>query len=208
MHLREELKPVPDMTDKERQVAERKALIISAAVSCFIGKGYNQSGVRDIAKKAGISLGNLYNHFSGKHAVLAEIAALESQELKAFEAMLADHRDPLTTLEQFAGAYLDYASLPENAFLGLEIIGEAVRNPIVAEAFSANRAALQTSLADLLAAGVEAGQMRAFPDPMEPVRLLLDMIEGQGLRRALGPTEVQATAKASLLIFVRAAVAV
>ena len=51
-------------TKREMTSARRKDAILAAAVSCIIQNGYHQTGVRDIAKKADVSLGNLYNYFS------------------------------------------------------------------------------------------------------------------------------------------------
>ena len=58
------------MTDKEKSIHPRKIEIVHAAVTCFLERGYHQTGVRDIAKQAEVSLGNLYIHFKGKEALL------------------------------------------------------------------------------------------------------------------------------------------
>jgi AcrR family transcriptional regulator len=57
-------------TKRDKELKSRRAHILEAALMSLLEKGYHQTGVRDIAKRAGVSLGNLYNHFSGKHAVL------------------------------------------------------------------------------------------------------------------------------------------
>ena len=72
----------------------RKQKIIEAAVVCILKKGYHQAGMRDIAEAAGVSLGNLYNHFPGKQAILMELAAIEGAELEAFIAPLETARSP------------------------------------------------------------------------------------------------------------------
>lgn len=56
-------------TRHDRAVAERRGRILEAAVMSFLENGYHQTGVRDIARRAGVSLGNLYNHFPGEHDV-------------------------------------------------------------------------------------------------------------------------------------------
>ncbi|WP_295813349.1 TetR/AcrR family transcriptional regulator [uncultured Nitratireductor sp.] len=174
------------MAEKTKPAAHpRKLQIVEAALACFLEAGYHQTGVRDIARRAGISLGNLYNHFSGKEAVLAEIARIEADELRPFCTTLTDGRDPGATLERFVTDYAAYASRPENAVLGLEILSEAIRAPQIAALFSDNRAALVTALGDLLAQGAENGQFRSFDTPTETARLILDVIEGRALRTLL-----------------------
>ena len=181
----------------------RKYLIIEAAVRCFIENGYNQTGMRDIAKKAGISLGNIYNHFSGKDALLMEIAAIESDELHELIEILSHRDDPQNAMSNFVKAYLNYTSRPENALLGQEILGEAVRNPVIEEIFSANRAMLVTALSELLEAGRKLGIYRNFSNQQEPSEIILDLIEGKALRGVLKGTSVTGQSDHSeVLVFI------
>lgn len=48
--------------------------IVEAALHSFTHKGFHQTSMRDIALAAGVSVGNLYNHFAGKEALIDEIA--------------------------------------------------------------------------------------------------------------------------------------
>ncbi|MEQ9244428.1 MAG: TetR/AcrR family transcriptional regulator [Nitratireductor sp.] len=181
----------------------RKQRIIEAAVTCFLDAGYHQTGVRDIAHRAGISLGNLYNHFSGKEAVLAEIARIEAQELEAFHTLLAAGPDPKATLKRFVEDYAKYAARPENAVLGLEILSEAIRAPQIATLFSGNRAGLVSGLEELLEKGTRTGHFRAFEDPRETAGLIHDAIEGRALRVLL--KDAKGSAKTTLWRFIDAA---
>ncbi|OEZ63777.1 TetR/AcrR family transcriptional regulator [Duganella sp. HH105] len=180
----------------------RKQLIVEAACACFLRKGYHQTGVRDIAAEAGISLGNLYNHFAGKDAVLAEIAALEAEELTPFLARLQAVADPAEAVMGFVAAYLDYASRPEHALMTLELVAESVRNPAIAQTFGGNRDGLLAALGALLAAGAAAGRLRSLAHPAETARLLLDLVEGHALRVVLGDTAPDAVARDEVMNFI------
>ncbi|HDO1150981.1 TPA: helix-turn-helix transcriptional regulator, partial [Aeromonas salmonicida] len=50
------------MSINHNRLEQRRELIIQAALGCFIERGFHQTGMRDIAAAAGVSLGNLYNH--------------------------------------------------------------------------------------------------------------------------------------------------
>lgn len=180
----------------------RKQLIVEAACACFLRKGYHQTGVRDIAAEAGVSLGNLYNHFSGKEAVLAEIAALEAGELAPFIAHLQAEGDPAAALTRFAGAYLDFAGRPENALMTLELVAEAARNPAIAATFAGNREGLLAALVGMLELGGASGRLRRCALPAETANLILDLVEGQALRAVLGEVAQAAPARAELLDFI------
>ena len=48
--------------------------ILSAAASCFRERGIKATTMQEIAKRAGISVGNFYNYFDGKDAIIDEFA--------------------------------------------------------------------------------------------------------------------------------------
>ncbi len=169
--------------DRFSALQRRKMRIVEAAVACFLENGYHQTGVREIAKKAGISLGNLYNHFSGKEAVLAEIAALDRQETRPYLRLLADHKRPEDTLMRFIRDYARFSAEPENVILTVELTGEAIHNPEIASLFAENRNDLIEALGGLLKKGAQDGCFRDFADPSEVAELILDAVEGYGLRR-------------------------
>ena len=170
------------MPDEIQPLHPRKLEIVEAAVICFLDKGYHQTGVRDIVGQAGISLGNLYNHFKGKEAILVFIAEIEGKELSDFIDGLSSTDDPTATLEWFIQEYAVYVSLPENALLGVEILTEALRNPIIADVFGRNRDRLIAALTDCLIQGVKSGVFGSQMDPRVVACLILDALEGQGLR--------------------------
>ncbi len=180
-------------TKRDKAVAERRGKILEAAVRCFLENGYHQTGVRDIAKRAGISLGNLYNHFPGKHDVLAEIATLERCELEPFLELLGDPAPAPAILDRFITAYAQYLAAPENVILTIEITSEAVRKPDIAEMFLANRTVLVTALASVLQRGSGEGSFRAVPDPMEASQLIIELIEGSAYRSVLGGAAIRRT---------------
>ncbi len=51
----------------------RKSTIEVAACDLFISKGFHATSMRDIAKKAEVSLGNLYNYYATKEAIFESI---------------------------------------------------------------------------------------------------------------------------------------
>lgn len=170
------------MSAKLQPIHPRKLEIVEAAVTCFLEKGYHQTGVRDIVGHAGVSLGNLYNHFKGKEAILVFIAEIEGQELSDFIERLSSTDDPRATLEWFVTDYAAYVALPENALLGVEILTESLRNPTIADVFGRNRDRLIAALADCLTQGGKSGVFGSRMDPRVIACLILDALEGQGLR--------------------------
>lgn len=173
-------------------IARRKHIIESAAL-CFIEQGFHKTSVRDIAKRANISLGNLYNHFENKTALIAEIAALEAEELAGVTKTLAGNAPPQKRMQRFVKAYFKATSSTENAVLTAEITAEAMRSPSIANGYSANRQNLVNALIPL----IQALAPKATPEPR--AQLILDMIEGAGIRVAFESPKARKAARTALL---------
>ena len=186
------------MSDREKTKTTRRHIIVRAAIECFIKNGMHQTGIREIAEHAGVSLGNLYNHFSGKDALIAEIAVLDGEDLERFAEALDTNDAPLVAIPEFVDEYLDYVSRPENAFLTIDIISEALRNPAVAEQFETNRRRLAGAISTTIDRGISAGDMRKQISIDETVKLILDAIEGLGLRSSMAGKKPSKKARSTL----------
>lgn len=184
--------------------AERRQQILEAAITCFIRQGYHQTGMRDVAAQAGVSLGNVYNHFAGKEEILTTIAGLEAEELALFVAPLKEESDAVIKLVRFVADYAVYSGRSENALLSLEIVAAAAREPKIAALFLENRRELVAALAGV------AEELRSGSDSLavreEVARLLLDTIEGQAIRMVIEGRQPDKTELESLQHFALSAV--
>ncbi|MBI4577245.1 MAG: TetR/AcrR family transcriptional regulator [Planctomycetes bacterium] len=100
------------MPASAESVADTRSRIHQAAIDLFTTQGYHGTGMREIAKTAGVSLGNLYNHHAAKEDLFASI-------LDEFEARYTAPDTPL------ARAFADFESLDD-----LEAIGDASRRMV------------------------------------------------------------------------------
>ncbi|MDM5132308.1 TetR/AcrR family transcriptional regulator [Aeromonas piscicola] len=172
------------MSINHNRLEQRREQIIQAALGCFIERGFHQTGMRDIATAAGVSLGNLYNHFARKEELIALIASLEAAELQPLldELTLGPAR---AALARFAAGYLAWSLIPENLLLGTEILAELTRHPEMAATFASNQRQLCDALANTVRRGQQEGCLEARLDPALTAQLLLDALEGQAVRDAL-----------------------
>ncbi|RRN66293.1 TetR/AcrR family transcriptional regulator [Caulobacter sp. 602-1] len=123
-----------DETHPSRPSPEsRRQQILDAACERVRQSGFHGASMADIAKAAGLSVGQIYRYFENKEAIIAAIVAQD----------LAEMRDKFAEIESRPGALLDAieAHLPEGidkcfdprrATLALEVVAEAARNPKVA----------------------------------------------------------------------------
>ena len=99
--------------------------ILSAAASCFRERGIKATTMQEIAKRAGISVGNFYNYFDGKDAIIGEFAqrevAREIDEIVNGRVSLEEQR------RQFCESLRKQLAV-QRARVKIEIIEEAARN--------------------------------------------------------------------------------
>ncbi|EMT5435632.1 TetR/AcrR family transcriptional regulator [Stenotrophomonas maltophilia group sp. Smal32] len=175
---------------------QRMILILQAALQCFLAKGFHQTSMRDIAQAAGVSLGNLYNHFPGKEAIILAVAVAESEELAPLLQRLVASNGERAQVLVFLQDFHALCRQPEWATLAVEVLAESARNPAVAEAFAANRRQLQATLAEALQQVAQRERRRPVLAAALQAQVLLDAIESDALRRGLG--EADGTDGASL----------
>lgn len=178
----------PNTPTRAQSTTKRKRLIVDSAVECFLLNGFHQTSMRDIAAHAEISVGNLYNHFEGKEALISEIATLETEDLRAIEKKLATPFQDVTAktladrVDQFLTQYLEYAAHPETVLLGAEITTEGLRVPDIGVKFIQNRNRLAKALAGLFEIGTRAGHFDQNLQILDTANLVLDLIEGLAVR--------------------------
>jgi AcrR family transcriptional regulator len=67
---------------------EHRTKILRAAEALFSKQGFHGTGLREIADKAGVSLGNIYNHFDTKEAIFSTLLSeLEKEYLNPNEPL-------------------------------------------------------------------------------------------------------------------------
>jgi len=86
--LRKRRKPPSQVADEKRLV-EGKERIADAAAGLFLNGGYHSTSVREIAQKAGLSVGSVFNYFTSKEEILF---FLFSRNQERTEATLRDQR--------------------------------------------------------------------------------------------------------------------
>ena len=65
------------MTD-EKRLQEGQERIAAAALSLFLQDGYHNTSVREIAQKAGLSVGSVFNYYTSKEEILFYIKDFEN----------------------------------------------------------------------------------------------------------------------------------
>ena len=116
------------LTDRSTNGADKRRLILDAAVRVFARKGYHTSRVGDIAEEAGIAHGLLYHYFGSKEEVLETVFRENWRDLlESFARIEASEEPPLAQLEGIAKTLLrTWRAQPE---LVTVMVREVARSP-------------------------------------------------------------------------------
>ena len=72
----------------DRVVRQNQAAIEEVALRLFIRQGFFGTSIRDIARAAGISVGNIYNYYPNKEALYVSLAKRYAREMAEKQAKL------------------------------------------------------------------------------------------------------------------------
>jgi AcrR family transcriptional regulator len=109
---------------RERLRAETVRAILAAAEEVFASRGIRGAKVEEIAQRAGVAVGTVYNHFEDRDAVLSALIELRRAEL-AKKLDLADAGAPFEAqLRQFVGTVFEHFE-EKREFLAILLEGDA-----------------------------------------------------------------------------------
>jgi len=137
---------------RDRQKRERERQIVKAAERLFARRGFAGVAMEDVAERAGLAVGTLYNYFPSKSALLLAILRRETELLLARGQKIIDDpaRDPLAAVSAFTEIFVD-DFMREDRSLWREMFGAAIADPaVVGERLFEADAQLVRQLATLL----------------------------------------------------------
>jgi len=144
---------------------ERRETILRVAISEFAAKGYAATGINELARKAGISIGSLYSYFASKEDLFLAVIDIGSATL----------RKELADIDPSAGFFACFERLLWKARTAADLYPEldqiyldsTTQGMASLAARLSNR--LETVTADLyramFAAGIASGEIRRDVDP-------------------------------------------
>jgi AcrR family transcriptional regulator len=136
--------------------APKSAEILRAVKAAFIEKGFDGASMQDLARAAGMSVGNFYRYFPSKDAIVTQMIALDMAEIEAEFARVLSSASPMATLRALIAHRINDASNPQEGPLWAEIAAAAMRKPEIAASACAMENTVSGYLAQVFAA--ETGQ--------------------------------------------------
>jgi TetR/AcrR family fatty acid metabolism transcriptional regulator len=155
--------------------ADKRQLLLDAAIRVFARKGYHAARIADIAQEAGVAYGLLYHYFPSKEDVLETVfrdtwtAMLDA--INGIEAAGGPAREQVRRV-----AAVVLGSWKLNPDLVRVLVREVARSPHVQNEVDEIRQAMD-ALQRIVVQGQEAGEFRASLDPRLAAWILYGALE-------------------------------
>jgi TetR/AcrR family transcriptional regulator, transcriptional repressor of aconitase len=172
----------------QEHLAARRRQILDAARRCFVRNGFHATSMQDVLAEANLSAGAVYRYFRSKEDIVEAIAAEAVAELTAaFEAVFDPNAPP--PLEEVLGAILAtlerLTATQDLARMIVQVEGEAIRSPAVAERMTKAAHGIRAFLTRLVEAYQDRGLMRRDVPAEHVGRVLTSFVPGFLAQRAL-----------------------
>ncbi len=110
----------------------RSALILASIRRAFMEKGFDGASMQDLAREAGMSVGNFYRYFPSKAAIVEAIITGDLAELERDFFAIIGSADPMQSLRDTIKRHVEDNLCDGEGQLWAEITAVALRKPEIA----------------------------------------------------------------------------
>lgn len=157
-----------------RTGTESKKGILEAAGEVFSERGYSKTTIREVARRAGISVGTIYLYFGHKEELYVELIR---EQMDAFITHMDTFRDqePLDALRSLIHSYLGYA-IKKTKLISMHIkeYDLELKKPFKKVSFNAQKHLIM----DILKKGMGEGLFRKEINPEMTAVLMISSLKG------------------------------
>lgn len=123
---------VPEIACAPAPIDARAADILTRARQAFIDKGFDGASMQDLARAAGMSVGNFYRYFPSKNALVEALIFCDMRDMDADFAQVLDSPAPIRALRRLIRDRVLEDDRPGDGQLWAEITAAALRKPEIA----------------------------------------------------------------------------
>lgn len=130
---------------------QRSAEILDSARRAFAEKGFDGASMQDLAREAGMSVGNFYRYFPSKAAIVEALIALDMAGMEQDFAAILSSPDPMQALRATIWQRITGTGCQADGKIWAEITAAALRKPEIGAAAARMEAGIVTNLTTVFA---------------------------------------------------------
>lgn len=112
---------------------QRSADILDLVRGAFAEKGFDGASMQDLARAAGMSVGNFYRYFPSKGAIVEALVARDLQEIEAEFAAIIGSANPMRALKDALFRHIATDHCGKDGHLWAEMTAAALRKPEIGD---------------------------------------------------------------------------
>lgn len=155
----------------------RSAEILESARLAFAEKGFDGASMQDIARKAGMSVGNFYRYFPSKSGIVEALIEIDMQEMEQDFVSILAHPRPLQALRETIERKISEADCQRDGQLWAEITAASMRKPEIGEAARRMEAKIAEHLITIFARASGLAVQEAQTRWMAHAQLLIMLVK-------------------------------
>ena len=175
----------------EVHLETRRQQILDAAILCFSRQGFHQTTMQDICREAELSPGAVYRYFQSKEEIIKTVCEGCRQIDQSLIESAAQNDGTLAVLDELASMAfgdLDQDEADPRLRVTVQLWSEAMRSPDIRNDLCLPDIELwKSSLAQIVGAAQQKGEINAALDPQAVARVPLATWQGLVLQKALQP---------------------
>ncbi|MDQ2067644.1 TetR/AcrR family transcriptional regulator [Xinfangfangia sp. CPCC 101601] len=166
--------------------ADRSAEILVSLRAAFAEKGFDGASMQDLARAAGMSVGNFYRYFPSKDAIIAGMAAYDLAELQTDFTVIRQSADPLAMIrDNIRRRITDRCG--QNGRLWAEITAAAQRKPEIAKISCGVEEVIGDNMVQLFAALTQSPPEAFRAAHGTTIRFIIMLVKSAAMRHVSHP---------------------
>jgi len=168
--------------------AEERGLEILASIrQAFADKGFDGASMQDLARAAGMSVGNFYRYFPSKAAIVQSMCSYDLAEIQGEFAEIQSSDAPMSALRERILAHFSAEGMKDSQ-LWAEITAAAMRKPEIGAASMQMEETISRLLSSIFARVTRRCEAEARQRYEGKCQLLVMLVKAMATRTALcGP---------------------
>lgn len=168
-------------------VEERGLEILGSIRQAFAEKGFDGASMQDLAKAAGMSVGNFYRYFPSKAAIVQAMCGYDLADVQSQFAKIHLSDDPMAVLREQILVHLGDKGM-EDGQLWAEITTASIRKPEIGAVSMQMEESIAAMLSSIFARVTRRSEAEARQRYEGQCQLLVMLVKAMAMRTALcGP---------------------
>ncbi len=166
---------------------ERSLEILASLRQVFVEKGFDGASMQDLARAAGMSVGNFYRYFPSKAAIIQSMCGMDMSEIQKDFTDVQEADDPLSCLRDRIMVHFSEESLKDGQ-LWAEVTAASIRKPEICAVAREMEETITTFLTAVFASVTRRSLEDARSRYEGQCQLLIMLVKGVSTRTAqFGP---------------------